>query len=103
MPFNRPCLKCGALIRAGSYCGGCAPTYDTPYRHAKKQYLYGGDYKARAKIVRENSTHCHLCGKPFQPGDTIEADHLFPEQGHGSPLGGAHRTCNRQRGNRPIT
>ena len=103
MLFNRPCLKCGVLIRAGSYCGGCAPTYVTPQREAKKEFLYGGDYKKRAKIVRENSTHCHLCGKPFQGGDIVEADHLYPEQGHRSPLAGAHRSCNRQRGNTPLT
>jgi 5-methylcytosine-specific restriction endonuclease McrA len=103
MPFKRPCLKCGALIRAGSYCGGCTPTTVTPERKAKKQFLYGGDYRVRAKYVRENSTHCHLCGKPFGGDDIIEADHIFPEQGWASPLKGAHRSCNQARGNTPLT
>ena len=103
MTFQKPCLKCGRLVRGASYCGGCAPTYTTEHREQKKRYLYGGDYKARAKTVRENSTHCHICGKQFTGGDRVEADHLYPELGAGSPLLGAHRTCNRKRGNTPLT
>jgi len=103
MGFRKPCLKCRELTRNKSYCDPCTPPkVESEQRREKKAYLYGGDYKARAKLIRENSTHCHLCGKQFIEGDTVEADHLFPEMGAGSPLGGAHRHCNRQRGNTPL-
>ena len=102
MPFNSPCLRCGILIRGASYCGGCRPRkVDSPERKAKKQAKYGGDYRRRANAIKSAATHCHLCNKPFQWGDTIEADHLFPEQPD-SPLAPAHRECNRKRGNTPL-
>jgi hypothetical protein len=98
--FKKPCLKCGALIRGASYCGGCAPVkVDSPERKAKKKALYGGDYRRRAQAVKNSATHCHICSKPFEWGDTIEADHLHATPD--SPLLPAHRTCNRLKGNKP--
>ena len=103
MPFNKPCLRCGALVRGASYCPPCQPTRPpSPQRQAKKRHLYGGTYKARAKQVRQQATICYLCNEPFQEGDTIEADHLIPELGHTSPLAPTHRHCNQQRGNTPL-
>jgi hypothetical protein len=83
MAFNRPCLKCGTLTRnRAGYCDRHTPTrYGDPELKAKKKFLYGGTYKARAKIVRENSTHCHICKEPFTGGDRVEADHMYPELG----------------------
>ena len=104
MPFHQPCLKCGNLVRGASYCTGCKPPkVDTPQRTAKKNFLYGGQYRKKAKQVKQTATHCHLCGKAFILGDTIEADHVYPELGHESPLAPAHRKCNQARGNTPLT
>jgi 5-methylcytosine-specific restriction endonuclease McrA len=74
---------------------------DSPERKAKKQALYGGDYRRRARAVKSSATHCHLCNKPFEYGDTIEADHLIPGNPD-SALAPAHRTCNRRRGNKLL-
>ena len=71
-------------------------------RQAKKQHLYGGDYKARAKLVRATATNCYLCGGPFTATDLPEADHLYPELGNQSPLLAAHGVCNRRKGNRNL-
>ena len=103
MAFNRPCLKCGALTRnTRGYCTPHLPTpIITPERRRKKQFLYGGDYHANAKATRENSTHCYLCGKAFTTGDTIQADHLYPQLGSDSPLAATHAQCNRTKGNTP--
>jgi len=104
MPFAKPCLKCNKITRDGSYCGGCRPYRPpTPERTAKKNFLYGGRYKANARATKATATHCHLCGKAFQLGDTIEADHIYPELGSDSPLAPAHRKCNSSRGNTPLT
>jgi hypothetical protein len=102
MTFNRPCLKCGALTKnTRGYCTPHLPVkVDTTERKAKKRYLYGGDYNAKAKLVRENSTHCYLCGKPFTEGEPIQADHLYPQLGSQSPLEGAHPHCNRTKSNK---
>ena len=103
MPFTIPCLTCGQLTRAGSYCTEHKPKkQDSPERKAKKQALYGGDYRRRARAVKSSATHCHLCNKPFEYGDSIEADHLIPGDPN-SPLAPAHRLCNQKRGNKPIT
>ena len=109
--FARPCPKCRRLYTGDrcQKCGGSNATGGGPLtpaqqlqRKLKKRFLYGGDYPQRAKLIRETATHCHLCGEIFGPGDTVEADHIFPEQGAASPLGGAHRACNQARGNRPL-
>lgn len=106
--FPRACVKCGVLNKnGGSLCPGCEATAlarkeANPARRAKKQFLYGGDYTRKAQTVRQTATHCYLCGEPFEPGDKIEADHLFPELGNKSPLGGSHPHCNKQKSNNNI-
>lgn len=106
--FLKPCLDCGELSK-GSRC----PTHqaridairererDTPERREKKRLLYNSDYKKRAKIVRETATNCHLCGGGIRLEDPFEADHLVPGN-PASPLAAAHRSCNQQRGNKPL-
>jgi hypothetical protein len=101
--FPKPCLRCGVLFRGR---GGLCPTHNaeylarqnTPEKKAKKQALYGGDYRKRRKAVVANATHCHICKLPFQAGDQIEADHLVPLPN--SPLLAAHRHCNQAKGDK---
>lgn len=104
--FNRPCLTCGQLARE-SYCEQHKPKRkrgpESSRRRVKKSTLYGGDYKRRAKIVRATAQQCHLCGGGAKAGDPWEADHIHPELGSQSVLLPAHRSCNRKRGNRPMT
>ena len=103
--FPRPCLTCGTLT-TDSYCAEhkrkTQPS-KAPRRKHKKQFLYGGDYKLKAKIVKATPGACHLCGEGDRVGDPWEADHVNPELGQFSPLAKAHRTCNRKRGNKPLT
>lgn len=103
--FSRPCLTCGVLTKQ-SYCEAhrrkTQPS-KSPKRAQKKQFLYGGNYKQKAKIVKATPGVCHLCGDGDRVGDPWEADHVFPQLGHESPLAKAHRSCNRKRGNKPLT
>ena len=104
--FSRPCLKCGVLTQ-GSYCPDHrrkTQESKSPRRQLKKQFLYGGDYQKKKKILMGTPGGvCHLCGGGETPSDPWEADHINPEQGHYSALAKAHRSCNRKRGNKPIT
>jgi hypothetical protein len=102
--FNKPCLKCGVLTKAGSYCETHKPVKeDSPRRKAIKAERYDSTYKRLAKHVRATTTQCHICGGPWRPNDPWEADHVDP----GNPdakylLAGAHRSCNQKRGNKKI-
>jgi len=75
---------------------------ESPERKAKKRELYNSTYRKRAKQMKSQATHCHICNKAFEFGDRVEADHLIPGQAD-SPLAPAHRKCNQQRGNTPLT
>jgi 5-methylcytosine-specific restriction endonuclease McrA len=106
MSFPRPCIKCGALTSGASYCDAHKPKRrrrDTPQLAEKKRFLYGGNYKAKAKALKAAGGTCHLCGGGGDPGDPWEADHINPELGHRSQLRLAHRSCNQRRGNKPLT
>jgi hypothetical protein len=72
-------------------------------RQAKKKFLYGGDYARKAQTIRQNATTCFMCGGVFTPDNPPQADHLYPELGHKSPLAPTHGTCNRSKGNDPYT
>ena len=106
--FNRPCLICGELSK-GTRCPAHERAYqslreskrNTPERQAKKQALYGGDYRRRRNFIVNNSTHCHLCKQAFIPGDRIQADHLIASDPN-SPLAAAHAHCNESRGDKPL-
>ena len=72
-------------------------------RHRGARPQYTGDYKQRAKAVRDNATICWLCGEGDRGrADPWQADHLMPAAEHGGegPLIAAHRSCNIARANR---
>jgi 5-methylcytosine-specific restriction endonuclease McrA len=60
--------------------------------------MYGAGYKARRDAVIASSTHCALCGIPFQLGDLVEADHITPDAN--SHLQAVHRLCNQRKSNK---
>lgn len=104
--FPRPCITCGVLTIGESYCADHKPVRtrpDTGRRREKKKFLYGKHYKRIAKAVREGGSVCHLCGQGPREGDPFEADHVNPELGFMSELKAAHRSCNRKRGNKPLS
>jgi hypothetical protein len=105
--FPKPCIDCSELTRLDS--GRCEKhtaqheaMRDLRRRLVKKSTgQYSGDYRARAKAVRETALYCHICGEGARPNDKFEADHLIPADPD-SPLAAAHASCNRQRGNKPL-
>ena len=105
--FLQPCMDCGVLSKGGR-CRRHQAQRDrerqarqdsNPIRQAKKQALYGGDYRRRANAVKATATNCYLCGQSFTPTDIVHADHLYPGQGD-SPLVATHKFCNESKGNR---
>jgi hypothetical protein len=97
-PRRRPCLDCGALIPRGSRCADCQRPREAA-RNARRTH-YAGDYRARAKAVRESAVVCWLCGEGAREGDPWQADHVVPGAPD-SPLAPAHRACNARRGATP--
>lgn len=102
MGFAKPCLDCGVLTRTGNRCEKHQAIIEAKVNARKAQRtLYKGDYKARAKAVRESATHCWLCGEPFTDRTQIQADHV--EAGNpDSVLLPAHAACNARRGDKPL-
>lgn len=96
---KRPCIDCGALTGDGSYCEPCRLERERKRSLARGSRHYTGDYRRRAKIVRENATECWLCGEGARVDDPWTADHVVPGD-PASPLMPAHRSCNSRRGNR---
>lgn len=104
--FPKPCLDCGVLTRNGNRCETHQTAVDALHdarRMSVKKLSgqYAGDYRRRAKLVRETAVVCHLCGEGARWGDPWEADHLFPGEAD-SPLLPAHRSCNISRGNKAV-
>lgn len=101
-----PCLVCKKLTNGSSRCEAHQKMWDDQAeakRRARKQATgqYSGDYKARARMVRENAYVCHLCNEGPRLNDPWQADHIVP----GDPtslLAAAHRSCNARRGNKPL-
>ena len=95
----RPCLDCGRLAEH-SRCPDCnrereriASAQRPPRPH------YSGDYRKRAKQVREGALACHWCGGGFTVDNPVQADHVY--QGDpASPLVPSCRRCNIARANR---
>jgi len=101
-----PCLVCKKLTDGNSRCDAHQKMWDDQAdakRRARKQATgqYSGDYKARARMVRENAYVCHLCNEGPRLNDPWQADHINPADPY-SPLAAAHRSCNASRGNKPI-
>jgi hypothetical protein len=83
--FPKPCLDCGQLTQGGNRCTLHQARVDelAEARRAlikKTLNTYGGDYKRRAKQVRDSAVVCHLCGEGARFGDAWEADHLVAER-----------------------
>lgn len=95
----RPCLDCGKLVQR-SRCDKCAAAASTRWangRDPEKRKHYTGDYKRKAKAVREAPGPCWLCGEGDRPDDPWQADHVIAGRKE-SPLAKAHRSCNASRG-----
>lgn len=102
MGFAKPCLDCGVLTRQGNRCQKHQNIIDSKINAKKQQRIhYKGDYRQRAKAVRDNAVYCWICGETFTIDNPPTADHLEP----GNPdsiLLPAHRSCNSSRGNTPA-
>lgn len=102
MGFARPCLECGVLTRSGSRCDKHQAILDAKVSAYKaSRTLYSGDYRARAKAVRDSAVACWICGEVFTDRSQIQADHVNAGD-RNSPLLPAHARCNASRGNKPI-
>jgi len=106
MVFLRPCSTCGKLTRGQNKCekhqAEMMAQLELKRRMRKMASgQYSGDYKKRAKQVRDTAVICHICKEGFRLGDPWQADHLIPGNPV-SPLAPAHRSCNAARGNKPL-
>jgi hypothetical protein len=99
---RRVCLSCGTLTLNGSRCEPCQTTQDTAISNRRgPRAHYAGDYRKRAKVIRDNAETCWICGDGYRVDDPWTADHLVPGD-PASPLAAAHRSCNSARGNKKI-
>jgi rubredoxin len=99
--IQRPCINCRQLTTNTTRCNVCQTIYNKKHPKPKREH-YAGNYKKRAKQVRDNATHCWLCGDTARTNDPWTADHVIAGDKH-SPLLPAHRSCNSRRGNKPPT
>ena len=53
--MQRPCIKCGALIPSGSYCGRCQPNY-APERLRGRRWL-----RKRLAVLKRAGFVCERC------------------------------------------
>jgi hypothetical protein len=68
---QRPCLRCGSLLRTGSYCARCQPSR---FNKAKR----GSGWQAsrfRREVLAQTGGRCAVPGCPT-PFDGVEAHHL---------------------------
>ncbi len=99
--IRRPCLDCGALTTNATRCEPCRLTRQRARERGPRPH-YAGDYRKRAKQVRQAPGPCWICGRDsLAAGDIWTADHLLPGD-PASPLAKAHRSCNSARGARPL-
>lgn len=104
--FKVPCLECGVLTSGRNRCPQHQAIMDARHEAKRSEVKrntgqYSGEYRKRAKQVRETAVACHLCGKGAIMNDPWEADHLIPGDPY-SPLAAAHRSCNQKRGNKAL-
>lgn len=96
--FPIPCLDCGQLTTYANRCQ-THEAIQIAKREAKKDKShYSGDYKKRAKLVRDAAEICWICGQGEIANDPWTADHYYAGNPD-SPLLPAHRSCNSRRGN----
>ena len=103
--FPKPCRVCGQLS-LGNLCQAHQAIEDKLHNLKRDQIKkqtgqYSGDYRKRAAQVRATATVCHICGDGPRFNDPFEADHIEPGV-QASELKAAHRSCNGQRGNKPL-
>lgn len=105
--LKRPCFVCGKPTRA-SMCEECLKLRPaqkrktTPNRPSRQARGYDSEYEQnRALMVQEAKAHhwpCQICHKPFEPGQTITAEHKIPKRRGGTNarenLVPAHSWCN---------
>jgi hypothetical protein len=107
--FPKPCLDCGELTSGSNRCvqhdNLVQQLHEAKRAIVKKQTgQYSGDYRKRAKLVRETALTCHLCGGGARFDDSWVADHANPaEFGASALLLPAHKSCNEKRGNKPLS
>ena len=106
--FLKPCLDCGVLVRGANRCGyhqGLVNVLHDMKRAAVKKDSgqYSGQYRSKAKQVRESALVCWICGETARFNDPWQADHVNPgEHGDVAELRAAHASCNQSRGNKPV-
>ena len=100
MQIRRPCLNCKTLTTNATRCTPCQTIWNKHHPKPDRPH-YKGDYKKRAKQIRDNAIACWICGEGKRANDPFTADHLIPADIN-SPLAAAHRSCNSRRQNKPI-
>ena len=100
MAISRPCLNCRNLTTNATRCTRCQTIWYQQHPKPDRPH-YKGDYRKRAKQIRDNAIACWICGEGKRPNDPFTADHLIPADPN-SPLAAAHRSCNSRRQNKPI-
>jgi hypothetical protein len=73
----RACLTCGALS-TGTRCERCTTARQTAATARRHRPHYNYAYRKQAKLIRDNATHCWICGEGEKLNDPWTADHLLP-------------------------
>ena len=86
----KPCLRCGRLTPAGSYCAAHQP--------APKRKISARPWnRTRDTVLQRDRHRCHYCGAP-----ATEVDHVLPVARGGTDaqdnLVAACRNCNLAKG-----
>ena len=96
--FPKPCLDCGILTFGASRCDVHQNLVEQIH-NAKRATVkretgqYAGNYRKRAKLVRETALVCHLCGDGARANDLWVADHVVPgSSGDAALLLPAHKS-----------
>lgn len=106
--FPKPCIVCGTLTRGGTRCDYHQQQVDELHELKRAQIKkatgqYSGQYRKRAKQVRDQAILCWICGEGARYNDPWQADHVNPaEHGSVADLRAAHASCNRARGNKKF-
>jgi 5-methylcytosine-specific restriction endonuclease McrA len=108
MKFPKPCIECGTL----SLDNRC-PTHQQALneRQAIRRTIvkqttgqYSGNYQRLAKIIRQTTIICAICGDGARHNDPWQADHINPSTPVETldQLQGVHASCNRTKSNKPT-